>query len=156
MFTATENPNGDINVIFNGAQIRSNFTSTATTSVEVEAEGEIMRILYFHLNGTIYDRFISWDHRDRDTSVGLRPFHTIDNHPMAENTDEWVEGVDFEFDSTRIAAVYYVAGDYSEMWVAANNSPAAFMEQAYDAGATLVWQRPGVNLNNAIPINTNS
>jgi len=148
MFTVAENPNGDVDVVFNSTALNANFTSTNTTEVDVEIAGEPMRIIYFHLKGTIYDRFLSRNRTSRETLVGLRHIRTIDDHPMAEDPEQWVEGVDWEWENIPIAAIYYLPADYRKMF----NAPEPFIEQARDAGAVLVWQRPGIDLENATPI----
>jgi len=142
MITAAENSNGDVNVVFHGTTFNRDFSSTHTTELSIELNGEPMRVVYFHLNATIFDRFLNQNVISRDTSVGLRPIRTIDDHPMTENPDEWIEGIDWEYTNIPIAAIYYLVSDYNELW----NSPETFMERARDAGAVLVWERPGIDL----------
>jgi len=144
MITAAENPTGDVNIFFHGSTFNRDFSSTSTTEIRVEIDGAPMRILYFHLKGTIFDRFFEPEIATRDTAVGFRQIRTIDDHPMAENPEEWVPGIDWEYENIPIAAIYYLATDYMEL--RNSSSPETFMERARDAGAVMVWERPGIDL----------
>jgi len=148
MISASANPNGDIDVLFHGTSLNAGYTSNHTTEIKVEIDGKPMRIVYFHLKGTFFDRFLTSPREATSVPVGLR--HTqLSENAWFTNPENWVEGVDWYYDDANpIAAIYYLAANYSDMF----DSPIPFMAQARDAGAVLVWQRPGIDLANATQI----
>jgi len=137
LVTAVTDANGVVDIMFNGDTVNSNFSSVGQTAVDVEIDGAEMEIVYFHLRATIFDRVFSGNAVRRSTGI---PFPTFTGNPETG----------LELLPQNVAAIYYL----NTQGLFADGTQ-AFMDRAREAGAVLVWQKPGIDLADAVPIVTN-